>query len=77
MVQFDIPGKLDHTVCVDGRRRVVWDNGKECPLELNPNSLRLCRGVKKRIKSVTVCVREMVKKFEKKEVKKTEVIELD
>lgn len=32
IVQLDLQGKVDHTVCVDGLRRLVWDNEEEYPL---------------------------------------------
>lgn len=45
-------GKLDHTVCVDGRRRLVWDNEEKYLVELNEDTLRLCCGM--RVKKVRV-----------------------
>lgn len=26
VVQFDLPSKVDHALCVDGRGQLVWDN---------------------------------------------------
>ena len=58
MVQFVLAGKVDHTVCVDGRRRLIWDNEEEFPLYLKSDALRLCTGVKS--KTLRVMVMQMV-----------------
>lgn len=56
---------MDHTVFVDGRRRLVYDNEEEYPIELNPDSLRFCSGVKTRAMGVRVRAMEMVTQLEK------------
>ena len=66
VVQFDLPGNVNHILCVDGQRRLVWDNEEDYPVELNADSLRLCRGVRKRTKNVRVLVMVMVKQRDNK-----------
>lgn len=45
VVQFVLPGDVNHTVRVDFSRRVVWLNAEEdYSVELNDESLRLCCG---------------------------------
>ena len=76
VVQFEVPGKLNHAVCVDGRRKLVWDNEQGYPVELNPDSLRLCTSMKGG--NVTVRAMEMVKQREKKKgEKEPAVIQID
>lgn len=57
------PGKLDHFVCVVGRRWLVWDNEECLPVELNCDLLCLCRGMK--LKKVKALSMEMVKQLNK------------
>lgn len=64
VVQFLEPGKSNHVVCLDGYRRLVWDSEEEYPVDLNPDSLRLCTGVKS--KNLIVNVREVAKHREEK-----------
>lgn len=63
VVQFLESGKSNHVVCLDGYWRLVWDSVEEYPVDLNPDSLRLCTGVKS--KKVIVNVREVTKHREK------------
>lgn len=67
--------KSNHVVCLDGYRRLVWDSEEEYPVELNPDSLRLCTAVAS--KKVIVNVREVVKQREKMTKKAIELVELD
>lgn len=75
VVRFEVPGKLDHVVFVDGRRSLVWDNEEGYPVALNPDSLCLCSGLKS--KDVVVSAMEMVTQRGKKNQEKTEVVALD
>ena len=76
VVHFWVTGKVDHAVCVDGRRNLIWDNEEMNPVDLTSDSLRLCVG--SRSKKVEVRAMEMVKQREKTDQKKTvEVIHLD
>lgn len=45
VVQFEQPGKSDHDAFVKERGRVVWDNERRSPVELNPDYHRLSTGV--------------------------------
>lgn len=62
--QFIQTEKADHFVCVDERRRLIWDNEEKLPLELSAGLLRLCSGV--RSKKARFHVMEMVPQREKK-----------
>ena len=76
LVHFLVTGKLDHAVCVDGRRKLTWDNEENNQVDLNADSLRLSVG--SRSKKVEMREMEMVKQREKKDPKKpVEVILLD
>lgn len=55
---------MDHTVCVDGQRRLVWDKEETYPLELSSAALRMCCSAKG--KHVMVQVMKLVKQREKK-----------
>lgn len=77
VVQFDLPGKVDHVVCVDGRRGIIWDNEEKYPLLLNKDSLRLCSGTK----SKKARVRAMMMVTQRQKIcprkRPIEVVELD
>lgn len=76
MVHFDLPGRVKHMVCVDFRRKMVWNTvEREYPAELNPEALRLCCGLNL-AKHVDVRVLEVVEQREKKEKKPVEVFEI-
>lgn len=76
MVQFAQTGKVDHAVCVNGKRGLVWDYKETSPLELNADSLPLCSGVKS--KKARVHVTEMIAQGEKKKTNGAlEVTELE
>lgn len=63
VVQFVLAGKVDQKVCVDGRRRMIWDIEEDFPLQLNPDALRLCTGMNS--KATRVMVMEVVQQHEK------------
>lgn len=69
--------KVDHAVCVDGRRLLIWDNEEGYAADLNVNAL--CLQTELRGKKVDVQVMEMVKEREmkKKKTKPVDVVELD
>lgn len=76
-VQFVLPGKVVHTVCVDFRRSAVWDISEEdYPVQFNADSLQLCCGVKA-TNNVQMRVLEVKKQREKKSTKAIEVVFLD
>lgn len=73
VVQFVQVGKANHSVCVDGHRRLIWDNKENIPLELNADSLRMCSGLKSR--KIRVYVTEVMKQREKTKNTVLEVID--
>lgn len=77
-MQFDLPEKVDRVACVNRQGIYVWEKGEEYTVELNSDSLRLCRGVRKRTKSVRVRVLAMVKQRDTKNHggSEVEVVEL-
>lgn len=44
VVHLKVPGKVDHAVCVDGRRPLVWENKERYAVDLNMDSLHLRSG---------------------------------
>lgn len=77
VVQFVVMKELDHAVCADGRRRLLWGNEEEYSIELHEYSLRICCGVRPRW--VRVRAMKMVPQLEEKntEKKRVAVIELN
>lgn len=71
LLQFIVPGKADHIVCVDGRHRLVWDNEEEYPTELNAKSLRFCSGAGSR--NVRVRAMETVQQHQKRDLERKPV----
>lgn len=62
-MQLEVPGKIDHVVCANGRRKLAWDSAEEYPVEFNPYSLQLCSEMKS--KRVVVQAMEVYKQREK------------
>lgn len=65
VVQFVRAGKVDHTVCVDGLRRLVWHDEDKYPVERNVDSLRQCCVM--RLKKVRLRAMEVFMQVERKE----------
>lgn len=64
-MHFGFPENVDHCVCVDGHRGLVWDSEERYVVGLNENSLIMCVGYNSR--KVRLYVREMIKQRGKKD----------